>query len=246
MCYLSRAADCLLFSPRERWRVLSDRWRAEAKMIWELDGSQIQFKSNLLKPQPECKACQRPRSNSWALYPFACLDISVSERERGKKKRLVFFDLCHNMLRGISDMPRLKPHTHRQHGPLDILCWFPGESVLLHSCALVSVLEELAQLIINKMHVTNNQSYPFIINTCYSPYHSALQCLKLGARQRSPHCRTTTSSITSSITVVMEVISRVGSGWEQAAGRGLLPSYQSVFNCQEIIITECKLRLMRR
>lgn len=48
-----------------------------------------------------------------------------------------------------------------------------------------------------------------------------------------------------SITLVMEVISRVGSGWEQAAGRDLLLAYQNIFSSQEIIIIECKLRQMR-
>lgn len=96
-----------------------------------------------------------------------------------------------------------------------------------HRCVLVSLLEDFIQLI------TNNESYDYIKKKKQQQIITALQ--QVVARQ---------GVLPFDITLVTEVISRVASGGEQAAGRDLLLAYQSIFSSQEIIIIECKLRGM--
>ena len=104
------------------------------RRIWPGNWTGATFNSKAIhsKPQPKRRVCWGPRSNSWAPHPFACLDMCVCETDR-KRKRLIFSDLCHNMLRGLSDTPCLKPHTHThndiQYRPMDIMCWFPGDKL---------------------------------------------------------------------------------------------------------------------
>lgn len=99
-----------------------------------------------------------------------------------------------------------------------------------HRCVLVSLLEDFIQLI------TNNESYDYIKKKTIKKNAAFITALQqVVARQ---------GVLPFDITLVTEVISRVASGGEQAAGRDLLLAYQSIFSSQEIIITECKLRWM--
>lgn len=145
-----RCAICLelqlvsYFSPKERWSVLSGRWQAEARKIGELDESQIQFKSNLPKPQPEYKACQRPQSNSWALHPIACLDMFERKKKEGGGEGVWSFQTCLIICSGGC----LICHTNTDNtGRWILYVGSQGISCALAQMWLVSALEEFIQLI---------------------------------------------------------------------------------------------------
>ncbi len=129
--------DCLLFFPEKD----GENYQAGGGLRHRGPGNwtRATFNSKAIhsKPQPKYKACQSPRSNSWAPCPFACLDMCACERMRG-----FFSDLCRNI------------HTQTYTQTTQAFGYFVlvpgGKAVPSYRCVLVSVLREFTQFILQR------------------------------------------------------------------------------------------------